>query len=278
MRLVILSVLFGILWLEPVAHSQENLQIVSFNIRYGTPADGDNKWKSRRDRVFTIFKNYKEGIIATQDALPLQIDEILKAVPQLDVVYRSRTLEDKKGASNAIFYNKQLWSVVEHETFWLSDTPDQPATKSWGNTLPRISTLVTFESKLSNKRIKVLNTQLDRRSHNSRVRSVELMLRILMTEVEPMPTILLGDFNAQVEDDIIVRLKEFFNDSYSGDELQGCTYHGWNGGSHCPRIDYIFYDNSAGLVLQDFQIDQWKRKQLYPSDHYPIVVATFTLN
>lgn len=277
MRHLLTHMLLGILCLQQVVYAQEDLQVVSFNIRYGTPADGDNKWKSRRDRVFTIFKRYKEGIIATQEALPLQIDEILKEVPQLDVVYRSRTAEDKKGESNAIFYNKRLWSVVDHETFWLSDSPDQPATKSWGNTLPRISTLVTFESKTSGKQVKILNTHLDRRSHNSRVKSIELILRILMTEVEPMPTILLGDLNAPVEDDIIVRLKEFFTDAYSGDELQGCTYHSWNGGSHCPRIDYIFYDNSGNLKLQNFQIDQWKRKFLYPSDHYPIV-ANFTLN
>lgn len=257
--------------------AQTEIQVTSFNIRYGTPGDGENKWKSRRDRVMTMFKRHKDGIIATQEALPLQIKQILKSVPQLDVVFRSRTLEDEKGEANAIFYNKKIWKVIDHETFWLSDTPDQPASKSWGNTLPRISTVAIMEHKESKKRIRLLNAHLDHRSHNSRVRSVELILRTLMTEVEPMPTILLGDFNVQMEDDIIVRIKRFFEDTYSGDELEGCTYHKYNGGSHCPRIDYIFFQKRSTLSLKSLTIDRWNSKRLYPSDHYPLV-AKFDLN
>ncbi|MFY0594067.1 endonuclease/exonuclease/phosphatase family protein [Roseivirga sp.] len=258
-------------------HGQESVDVVSFNIRYGTPGDGENKWKSRRDRVFTIFKRYREGIIATQEALPLQIDQILEEVPQLDVVYRSRTEKDGAGESNAIFYNKKTWKVIDHETFWLSNTPSKPASKSWGNTLPRISTMVVFENINTGKRIKILNTHLDRQSNNSRIRSVELILRNLMTEAENMPKVLLGDFNVRVEDNIISRVKEFFEDTYTGNELEGCTFHGWNGGSHCSRIDYIFYDKEENLSLVEFKIDRWKSKQLYPSDHYPLV-ATFRLN
>ncbi|OEK05840.1 endonuclease/exonuclease/phosphatase family protein [Roseivirga misakiensis] len=277
MRLLFTSILFFLIILGPQSQAQETVEVVSFNIRYGTPGDGVNKWKSRRDRVFSIFKKYRDGIIATQEALPLQIEQILDQVPQLDVVYRSRTEKDGAGESNAIFYNKKKWKLIDHETFWLSNTPSQPASKSWGNTLPRISTMVVFENIATGKQVKILNTHLDRQSNNSRIRSVELILRKLMTESEEMPKILLGDFNTRVEDNIISRVKEFFDDTYTGDELEGCTFHGWNGGSHCSRIDYIFYENSPNLSLVDFKIDRWKSKQLYPSDHYPLV-ATFKLN
>lgn len=277
MRTLTICALLALLCFGERVYAQKTVDVVSFNIRYGTPGDGENKWKSRRDRVFNIFKKYREGIIATQEALPLQIDEILEAVPQLGVVYRSRTEKNGDGESNAIFYNKKEWSLVSHETFWLSNTPAKPASKSWGNTLPRISTLVIFKNNTSGKRLRIMNTHLDRQSNNSRVRSIELILRNLMTESEQMPTILLGDFNARVEDDIIVRVKEFFKDTYSGSELEGCTFHGWNGGRHCSRIDYIFYDESEDLSFTSFKIDRWKSKQLYPSDHYPLV-ATFKLN
>lgn len=276
MRIIIFCLFLCFLTFGQKSEAQVSADIVSFNIRYGTPGDGENKWKSRRDRVFSIFKKYKEGIIATQEALPLQIDEILEEVPQLGVVYRSRTEVDKAGESNAIFYNKENWRVVTHETFWLSSTPEKPASKSWGNSLPRISTQVIFQHRTTGKTIKILNTHLDRASKNSRLRSVELILRTLMTETDATPTVLLGDFNAAFDDDIIVRIKEFFKDAYQGDELEGCTFHGWNGGSHCQRIDYIFYDKSEKFSLSSFKIDQWKSKQLYPSDHYPLV-ATFQL-
>lgn len=135
---------------------------------------------------------------------------------------------------------------------------------------------MTFQHLTSGKTIKILNTHLDRASNNSRVRSVELILRTLMTETDATPTILLGDFNAPFDDEIILRIKEFFKDAYQGDELEGCTFHRWNGGSHCERIDYIFHGNSEKFSLSSFKIDQWKSKQLYPSDHYPLV-ATFQL-
>ena len=83
-----------------------------------------------------VFKSYSDGIIATQEALPLQIDDILSAVPRLEVVYRSRTKAQDDGPANAVFYDKKRWKVIEHETFWLSDTPEEPASKrvlEWPN-------------------------------------------------------------------------------------------------------------------------------------------------
>lgn len=272
--ILILSIIFLPMFSQSIA--AQEFQVVSFNIRYGTPGDGENKWKSRRDRVMTIFKKYKDGIIATQEALPLQVDEVLDEVSQLDVVFRSRTIEDRGGETNAVFYNKKIWKVAENETFWFSDTPSEPASKSWGNTLPRIATLVILENRNSGKKVRLLNAHFDHRSDYSRQRSTELLLRKLMTEVEPMPTILLGDFNEEPDGDNIKRIKEYFVDAYSGSDLEGCTYHNWNGGSHCPRIDYIFYHNSEGLKLKEFTIDKWKNKIFFPSDHYPIV-ATFSL-
>ena len=276
MRFTLTTCIILLSLFEAPSMAQE-FEVTSFNIRYGTPGDGENKWKSRRDRVMTIFKKYRDGIIATQEALPLQIDQILDEVSQLDVVFRSRTLEEKKGESNAVFYNKKTWKVVNDETFWFSDTPNEPATKSWGNTLPRIATIVVLEHKSSGKKLRLLNAHLDHRSDYSRERSVELILRKLITEVEPMPTILLGDLNETPEGENIQRIKEYFTDTYSGDELEGCTYHNWNGGSHCDRIDYIFYQKSEGLSLNSFEIDRWKNKYFYPSDHYPIV-ANFSFN
>lgn len=77
--ILLLSILFFSLSTRTI--TAQEFQVVSFDIRYGTPGDGENKWKSRRDRVMTIFKKYKDGIVATQEALPLQIDEILDEVP-----------------------------------------------------------------------------------------------------------------------------------------------------------------------------------------------------
>jgi len=249
---------------------------MTLNLNYGTPADRENTWKKRRKRLYSIFEKYSQGIIATQEALPLQIEEIIKEVPNLGVVYRSRTAVQDEGPANAIFYNKEKWEVVENETFWFSDTPEIPASKGWGNSLPRTGNLTIFKDKVTGQQLKLVNIHLDHLSAESREKTIELILTKLVAEIDPIPTFVTGDFNVTPDNKIIERMEEFFKDSFQGDPLSGCTFHNYMGGSHCPRLDYIFYLDDFGVSLGNFTIDQWKQKGLYPQDHYP-VVATFRL-
>ena len=236
-----------------------DLTVVSFNIRYGTPGDGENKWKSRRAKVFNIFKKYKNGIIGVQEALPSQIDEILEEVPELGVIYRTRMAENTQGEATPFFYNKELWKPLADETYWLSDTPEIPASTSWGNTLPRITTEVLFQSTTSGRKVRILNTHLDHRSQPSRVKSAELMLERIAEKKDGVLTLIMGDFNAKPGNETITKMTEEFKDSYTGGRFEGCTFHNWLGGSNCPRIDYIFYPESSSLEFIESGIDRYKK-------------------
>jgi len=254
-----------------------DLTIVSFNIRYGTPGDGINIWKNRKSLIFNVFKKYKGGIIATQEALLRQIDELKKEIPKMGVVYRTRQEDDESGESMAIFYDKKTWKALEDETFWFSDTPSAPGSKSWGNSLPRITTVAVFENKISNKKVRIINTHLDHRSENSREKSIELILSKLKSYDASIPTVLVGDFNAEPDDPILAKLSPLFEDSYTGPAIEGCTFHKWDGGRHCERIDYIFYPKNSGFKLLSSGIDRYKKSGRFPSDHFP-VFARFKLN
>lgn len=256
--------------------SKTDLTLVSFNVRYGTPGDGENKWKSRRARVFAIFEKYKDGIIGVQEALPNQIAEILEAVPELGVVYRTRNTNEKEGEATPIFYNKKTWRLVESETYWLSDTPDVPGSTGWGNTLPRITTEAVFEKRSGGRKVRILNTHLDHRSEPARAKSVELMLERIANYSDDIPTLMLGDFNAKPGEEVVNKLTESLKDSYTGGQFEGCTYHNWLGGRNCPRIDYIFYPATEVRFIES-GIDRFKKGNFYPSDHYP-VYASFALN
>jgi endonuclease/exonuclease/phosphatase family metal-dependent hydrolase len=254
-----------------------DLTVVSFNIRYGTPGDGVNKWKSRKKLIFNVFKKYRGGIIATQEALLRQIDELEDEIPKMGVVYRTRQEDDESGESMAIFYDKKTWKELDEETFWFSDTPDEPGSKSWGNSLPRITTVAVFESKINGKKIRIVNTHLDHRSENSREKSIDLILSKIKSYDASIPTIIVGDLNAEPDDPIIKKLEAQFEDSYIGPSIEGCTYHKWDGGRHCERIDYIFYPKNSGFELLDSGIDRYKKQGRFPSDHFPIY-AKFKLN
>ncbi len=276
---LLLSLLFTVHFaysFQKKGKQKADLTVVSFNIRYGTPGDGINKWSNRKSLIFNVFKKYKGSIIATQEALIRQIDELKKEIPKMGVVYRTRHEDDESGESMALFYDKKLWKALSDETFWFSDTPEVPGSRSWGNTLPRITTVAVFESKVTGKKIRILNTHLDHRSQNSREKSIDLILTKIKNYDPSIPTIVLGDLNAEPDDPIIKKLESEFIDSYTGPAIEGCTFHKWDGGRHCERIDYIFYPKQ-GFELLDSGIDRFKKSGRFPSDHFPIF-AKFKLN
>ena len=47
-------------------------EIMSFNIRYDTPNDGDNWWELRKDEVVELLKYYKPDFLGIQEAMPNQ--------------------------------------------------------------------------------------------------------------------------------------------------------------------------------------------------------------
>jgi len=78
------------------ANLAEPLAVMTFNIRYGTANDGENKWSSRRDMLFALLRKENPDLIGLQEALRFQIDEILAAVPGYAVVGVGR--DDGKAA------------------------------------------------------------------------------------------------------------------------------------------------------------------------------------
>lgn len=273
-----LFILLG-LALNAMAYKQDpadEIQVVSLNLLYGTPADLENTWKKRKSRAIANLQQYKDGIICLQEVNETQIKDISKAISGLEVVYRTQGLKNGEGKANAIFYNKKKWKLIEEETFWLSDTPTKPESKSWGNTLPRIATVVVLENKANDKRIRVLNTLLDHRSESSRLNSIEMILSKLEAYKDQYPTLLVGDFNVTSEDVVVKRTMEEYSDTYIGGPFEGCTYHSFHGGKNCPRIDYIFYRNSDGFEMTSSGIDRFERNRLFSSDHY-LIYAKFIL-
>ena len=107
---------------------------MSFNIRYGTAKDGENHWTARREMLFDVIREQDADIVGLQEALASQIDEIVAAVPIYAVVGVGRDDAARAGEFSAILFRKDRLRVAEAGTFWFSDTPSVPGSKSWGTT------------------------------------------------------------------------------------------------------------------------------------------------
>ena len=190
-----------VLWLAPdnpaaqVAAAREPLTVMSFNIRYGTAQDGDNHWTARRDQLFDLVRAQNADIIGVQEALDSQIREITAAAPGYAVVGVGRDDAQAKGEYSAILFRTDRLHVAESGTFWFSDTPEVPASKSWGNNITRICTWARFIDR-DGRGFWHFNLHLDHQSQPSRERSTELLRRRIDARAFPRePVVVTGDFN-----------------------------------------------------------------------------------
>lgn len=123
------------------------LRVMSFNIRLGVANDGENRWDLRKDLVVKTIRDYNPDLLGLQEVFPMQ-EEYLRENFQGYVYYgRSRLVDPNDGEACSVMFRKDRFDAIEKSTFWLSETPDKPGSKSWDSSLPRIANLVGLTDK-----------------------------------------------------------------------------------------------------------------------------------
>lgn len=177
------------------AGTAEPLSVMSFNIRYGTANDGENRWENRREALFALLRSENADLIGVQEALHSQIQEILTAVPGYAVAGVGRDDGRTSGEFSAILFRTSRFMLSDAGTFWFSDTPEVVASKSWGNTITRICSWARLIDR-DGRAFWHYNVHLDHQSQPSRERSTELLAsRIAARGDRGEPALVTGDFN-----------------------------------------------------------------------------------
>lgn len=268
-----------------VAAVRGPLTVMTFNIRYGTAQDGENQWTARRDMLFDLVRAQNADIIGLQEALDAQIREIAAAAPGYAVVGVGRDDALAKGEYSAILFKTDRLHVAESGTFWFSDTPEVPASKSWGNNITRICTWARFIDR-DGRGFWHFNLHLDHQSQPSRERSTELLRRRIEARAFPRePVVVTGDFNVGEDNPALRRLVPAprsgasagtaapFLDTFRvlhPDERVAGTFTGFKFGQvNGDKIDYILVQ--PGTEVLSAEIVRTSRANRYPSDHFPVV-------
>jgi endonuclease/exonuclease/phosphatase family metal-dependent hydrolase len=251
------------------------LTVMSFNIRYGTANDGDNRWAARRDLLFEVIRDQDADIIGLQEALDFQIDEILAAAPVYAVVGIGRDDGARKGEYAAVLFRKDRLHVAASGTFWFSDTPEVVRSASWGNRITRICTWARFVDR-DGRAFWVYNLHLDHESQPSREKSVALLRQRIEARPFPdEPVIVTGDFNVGESNPVLAALSAggAFVDTYRvahPDERTVGTFTGFRPGRiDGEKIDYVLVQ--PGTDVLSASIVRTSRGGRYPSDHFPVV-------
>ena len=66
-------------------HPDNEMNVMSFNIRLSTKADGDNWWEYRKDLAANVIKFYDVDVFGAQEVLHNQLTDCWIACPVMDM-------------------------------------------------------------------------------------------------------------------------------------------------------------------------------------------------
>lgn len=283
---------------RPVAECDYlEVDLASFNILYWTSwrpiavdkgGRGPNAWDYRRAMVVDVIKGFEADVIGLQESMFPQT-EYLRAKLEDDFGIVDAYCEGRKrgGLGNPILYRKDRFKVEKWGRFWFSDTPDEPASKTWGNDHPRFCLWAYLVEKETGKGFFMYNVHFDHASHNSMRRSAVLLNERIAQREPKAPFVTVGDFNVLEDDEVVHYMKgkelridgEAFKnpqpvvDTFRvkhGEEADGATFHAFF--SREPiKIDFIFTEKQMEVV--DTEIVRYNKDGAYPSDHYPVTAT-----
>ncbi|MGW2638543.1 endonuclease/exonuclease/phosphatase family protein [Streptomyces sp. NPDC001348] len=272
--------LLGALAASAAGQSSRRLDVMTFNLRLASTTE-PNSWAVRRPVMRALLHQEAPHVIGTQEGLYQQLRDIHSDLgPHYDWIGTGR-----RGGSHdesvAVFYDTRRLAPVEHDTFWLSDTPEVIASNTWGAAFPRIATWIRFRDlRDGGREFHLLNTHLDHRSQYARERGAALLAQRITELGLSRPFLVTGDFNSaahenQVYDTLLgAGLVDTWDAAAERSKAYG-TFHGYQpltaGGE---RIDWILA--GPGVRAHRASVNTFSQDGRFPSDHLP-VQASVTL-
>lgn len=258
------------------ADGKLELRLMSFNVRYENGEDADSRaWRQRVVGAVRMIRDERPDVIGVQEALHGQAADLWASLPDYEFIGAARDDGHRAGEYSGIFFRRDRFEVDRSEgsTFWLSDTPEKPGSKTWGNEIPRTAIWLRLVDRSTGRGFHVFNTHWDHRHQGSRERSADLLAkRIRERRAQDEPVVLMGDFNAVEQNPALVRLRNgmrlmdvFY--SLHPQETERATLHFWRGSRNGSlKVDHILV--SEGASVNEAEIRD--RDDPMVSDHFPV--------
>lgn len=253
--------------------SQHELHVMSFNIRYGTAADGDHVWPARRKLVAERIASEAPDVLAIQEGLDFQLGELSEVLAGYQKLGQHRD-GGTGGEFSGLYVRSDRVQVLDWGEFWLSPTPEEVGSRGWDAALPRMAVWAEVQLRCGGSAVRIYGTHYDHRGAAARLESSRLILR----DAASSPRVIaMGDFNAV---EAAAPIEAFFAAGWSSavaERLPGDprgTFNGFRDPTGGRRIDHIL---ARGLVPTQAQILGGRLGELFPSDH-DAVTARYPLD
>jgi endonuclease/exonuclease/phosphatase family metal-dependent hydrolase len=254
----------------------QTYSVMTYNIRLDTQADGVNAWPNRKEKLIGLIRKNNPDILGVQEVLHHQMQDLQSGLPEYTFVGVGRDDGKEKGEYSAIFYKKEEFDVLKQNTFWLSETPEVPGSKSWDAAITRVVTHAQLKDKTSGQTFLVLNTHFDHIGKEARLKSAILIKGFVEGYThsnKTMPVIITGDFNSEPTEppyqNMINEIGVKLSDTRPANSTTG-TFCGFTvNAMTCKTIDYIFH--SPAWKTESYQVLADHDGTYYPSDHLPVI-------
>lgn len=261
------------------SYAQQQVKVMSFNIRLDVASDGENRWDLRKEQVAALMNYYEADFIGGQEVQHHQLQYLLTQLLRYSYIGVGRDDGKEDGEYSCIFYNKEKFDVVEQSTFWLSPTPGV-VSFGWNAACRRVCTYGLFKNKHTTQMLWVLNTHFDHVGDTARLESAKLITAKIgeLTKGKKYPVILTGDFNSKPGEAPAMYMAENFNNARSiSKEKPYGPADTWNAFAFNKKpdgyIDYIFVSKDKNIVVKKFATITDSYEMKYPSDHFPILAT-----
>ncbi len=255
--------------------AQQNIEVMTFNIRYDNPEDGMFAWDSRKEMVFWLIEKYDPDILGVQEALKNQMDELDFALSGYRWSGAGREDGVCKGEYVPVFFKKDRFMLSDEGQFWLSEKPAEAGSMGWDAACTRMVSWIKLQEISTGYEYFVFNTHFDHLGEEARLKAAQLLSDSIRSIALLKPVIITGDLNCDPKSAPIEILSNLFTDARlladEADSVSGTTFIGFPADLQKGRIiDHIFISPHFGV--DEYEIIADNANGFFPSDHLPVRV------
>ncbi|TDE95826.1 endonuclease/exonuclease/phosphatase family protein [Occultella glacieicola] len=258
------------------------LRVMTFNVKFDDVDDPRAAWAGRRAAVADQITASGAGVVALQEVLAGQRDDLAADLPDYTVLGVGRDDGARAGEAVPLLVRSDL-TVLDGGTFWLSATPESPSGFNAG-ALPRICTWAHVRlpgDEVPGRGLHVWNVHLDHLDESLRRRQLAVVhrrTRAVAARGAGPAHVLLGDFNAGPRSTTLTDTRqagwqEARSTSRALPTGPAGTFHDWTPGAALEeanaRIDHVFV--RGGVTVHAYETVR-PTTAVIPSDHFPVVV------
>lgn len=294
---------------QPAATSTP-IKVGSYNVRLQFGDKGTiNAWENRRADLVKLVRKLDMDVFGMQEVCPGQAQYFREQLPEWEFIGDHRGADRKSDEASPVFFRKSRFEALKQGTFWLSEIPEVPGSKSWNTACTRVCSYLILKDKVTGRKFCFANTHTDHKSALAREKGMLLIVERMKEFGAGSPIIFTGDHNCRETEVPAQAVAKILNNAIYRSETTPRgpwrSFTGWkfrdvettaeealaqpievrnvrkgspDGTGHAyekygARIDYIYV--SPNIRVLDYETHNTPRTnvQSYPSDHFPVTAT-----